>query len=172
MPLLFIAFILTELNVAKEAMLNTTREYQDYSRDFDPHFKWQSFSKDSLLELLNLYSQLLYAVDGFWYLAVQEKISNEQALACDLWVWDRMVRYELNRTTKLLNFQGNDVATLMKAFQVSPWFSSIKSEINMKNRNHAILSVTHCPTLEALEKEGGERVESICGGVEPIIMKN
>ena len=147
------------------------KQYRDYSRKFDPHLNWQSFSKDTLIELLNLYGKLFMAVDGFWYLAVKEIISDEQALACDIWVWEKAIKYELERTTRLMNIEGNDVATLMKALQLSPWFRCLNYEIDMKDSNNGILTVTHCPTLEYLEKEGGERIESICGYVEPKCLK-
>ena len=147
-------------------------EYRDYSREFDPNFSWQSFSKDTLIELLHLYGQLLIGVDGFWYLSVKESISDEQALVCDMWVWERFVRYEFSRTTKLMNIQGKDVAALMKVFQLSPGFSPFKYEINLINSNHGILTVTHCPTLEALEKEGGGRIGTICGKVDPKYYKD
>jgi len=152
--------------------LDTTKEYQDYSRDFDPALSWQSFSKDALIELLRLYGQLFAAVDGFWYLSVKEKISNEQALDCDLWVWEKATRYELSRLTKAMNIQGNDVAALMKAFQLSPWFHFTEYKIDLKNKNHAILTIIRCRTLESLEKEGGDRVEEMCGMVDPLIFGN
>ena len=87
--------------------------------------------------------------------------------------WERQARYEFKQIAKLMNVQGNDVVALMKLFQLSPFFIyNLKYTIDMKNRNHGILTVTHCRTLEALEKEGGEeRIKMQCGKVEPFIFK-
>ncbi|GAI02666.1 unnamed protein product, partial [marine sediment metagenome] len=87
-------------------------------------------------------------MDGFWYLAIKERINNEEAMACDMWVWERQARYEFKQIAKLMNVQGNDVVALMKLFQLSPFFIyNLKYTIDMKNRNHGILTVTHCRTL-------------------------
>ena len=143
----------------------------DYSGEFLPDLKLQDFSHDALVELLRLYSQLYIAMDGFWYLAVMERSGNEEALACDLQAWARVCKYEMAKVTKQLNIQGNDVIALMKAMQVTPWFHKIKCEVSIKNSNSATMTVTHCPTLEALEKEGNGRESEICGMVEPKVMK-
>ena len=139
----------------------------DYSGEFIPDLKFSDFTPDMLSELLKLYSKLYIAVDGFWYLAVKERINNEEALACDIKVWERGSKYELAKITKLLNINGNDVIALSKAMQVSPWFQHIKYKIEFDDKNNATLTVTDCPTLNALEKEGTGREEQICQIVEP-----
>lgn len=143
----------------------------DYSGEFLPDLKLQDFSPDALAELIRLYSQLYIALDGFWYLTLQERTSNEEALACDLQVWEKLCNYEMAKITDHLNIQGNDVIALVKAMQVAPWFHKIKCEVDVKNNNNATLTVTHCPTLEALEKEGGGRESEICRLVEPRVFK-
>ena len=147
------------------------KKLNDYSGEFLPDLKPEDFSHDTLAELLRVYSQLYIAMDGFWYLAVMERSGNEEALACDLLAWEKVCKYEMAKVTKYLNIQGNDVIALMKAMQIAPWFHKIKCEVDIKDSNNATMTVTHCPTLEALEKEGGGRESQICGIVEPKVMK-
>jgi len=144
---------------------------KDYSGEFNPDIKFEDFSKDVLIELLKLYSRLYLAIDGFWYLAIKERVSNEEALLCDIRAWEREVKYEMNRLVKLLKIQGNDVVTLMKALQMVPWFRNLEYSMKIINRNDAVLTITRCPTLEALEKEGEGREETICKLVDAEIYK-
>ena len=86
----------------------------DYSREPIPDLKFTDFSYETLIELLKLYSQFYMALDGFWYLTIKDRLSNEEALTCDIKVWEKMWKYELSRITKLLNIQGNDIAAFAK----------------------------------------------------------
>lgn len=143
----------------------------DYSGEPIPDLELTHFSYDTLVELLKLYSRFYMALDGFWYLTIKERLSNEEALACDINVWDKMGRYELARITKLLNIQGNDVAAFIKGMQISPWFRVIESTFELSDHNNATLTITNCPTLNALEKEGEGRENQICNIVEPRVFK-
>jgi len=144
---------------------------EDYTGEYDPGISFESFSRDTLIELLKAYAKLYAAADGFWYLAVKEKFDNEAALDCDIKVWERGVKYELDRLTKPLKIQGDDVVALMKVFQISPWFQLMDYEVEFKSKDDAVFTVTSCPTLASLEKEGTGREESICNLVEPMIFR-
>ena len=145
---------------------------RDYNRRVLPEIHFEKFSKGTLIELLKLYGKLYLAVDGFWYLAIKERSGNEEALACDFLVWEKASKYELKHLTKLMKIRGNDVATVMKALQIGPWFWNIEHKLEVRNKNHAVLTVTHCPTLTSLENEGKGREDSICNLFEPKFFKD
>jgi len=147
------------------------KELTDYSGKFDPNIKYEDFSKGFLLGLLNAYSEYLLRVDGFWYLTVKERMGDEEAFACDMKVWEKAQIYELETTCKLFKIQGNDVATLMKGLQMSPWMWIYKFNMELENPNHGILTITHCPTLVALEREGQGREQKICQMLEPKLFR-
>ncbi len=144
----------------------------DYSGELLPDLKFSDFSPDTLADLLTLYSKLYLALDGFWYLTVKEKVSNEAALACDLGVLKNVVNYEMVKVTKLLNIEGSDVVAVMKAIQTTPWFRNTEHKIEIENQNTAVLTITRCATLDALEKEGEGRENEICNIVDPIVFKH
>jgi len=145
-------------------------ELIDYSGKFDPEFSYDKFNKDMLLKLLNAYSNYLLRVDGYWYLTVKDKWGNEAALDCDLKVWEKAQIYELKTTTRLFNIQGNDVLTVMKAMQASPWMWIYEYDMDIKNNNHGILTINKCPTLLSLEAEGTGREKPLCQELEPKLM--
>jgi len=138
----------------------------DYSGEFLPELEFSDFSSDTLAELLALYCKLYMALDGFWYLTTKERVGNEGALACDIQTWERHSKYEMAKIAKQLNIQGNDVVAVMKAIQITPWMRQTQFRIEVKNHNNAILTVAHCPTVDALEKEGEGRESEICNIVD------
>ncbi len=91
----------------------------DYSGEFDPELRFEDFSKETLVKLLRVYTKLYQTVDGIWYLSVKERINNRDAVACDLWVWERMYRIEMVRLCKTLNIRRDGVVSLIKALQSS-----------------------------------------------------
>jgi len=130
------------------------KELTDYSGEFDPNIRYEDFSKNSLLELLNAYSDYIRKLDGFWYLMVKDRMGDDEAFACDTNVWEKMYAIEFEMTRKLFKIKGNDVAALMKAFQMSPWTRTYRHSMELQSPHYGILTVTHCPTLLALEREG------------------
>jgi len=141
-------------------------ELNDYSGEILPVLKFSDYSHETLAELTALYCKLYMALDGFWYLSLKERVGNEEALASDMMTWERHCKYEMAKITRQLNIAGNDVITVMKAIQMTPWIRQTEFEIEAKDNNHAVLTVTHCPTLVALEKEGEGRENEICGIVD------
>ena len=147
------------------------KKLSDYGGEFLPNLKLTDFSSDTLAELLKLYAKLYIAMDGIWYLTVKERVGDKEALACDIQTWEKNCRYEMARIKRQLKIRGNDITALMKAFQLCPWCLLMKFDIEIKDKNSALFTVTYCPTLDALEGEGRGREEEICKVVEPKIMK-
>jgi hypothetical protein len=137
----------------------------DYSGKFDPKFSHGKFTRDTLLKLLKLYSQYAHRMDGFWYLTVMDRWGNDEAFDCDVKVWRKYQLYETKVISDLLNIHGEDVVSVMKLIQVTrPAMWTYDYEIDIKNSDHAIFTVSICPTLFAIEKEGTGRERRICQG--------
>ena len=138
------------------------KELRDYSGEFAPDIRFQDFSKDTLAELLRVYSQVIQATDGLWYLAIKERRGDEDAFACDLWAAPRVVGIMVEEVAKLLKIQGKDIPAVMKYLQVAPWLGTYQYKVELKKANQGILITNHCPTLAALEREGEGREKNIC----------
>lgn len=147
-------------------------DLKDYGGEFRPDLTLGDFTINALAELAELYCQLFRVLDGFWYLAVKERLGDKEALACDLKVWEKMCRYEMDRITRTLNIQGNDIVALVKALQIEPLYRQTRYEVALKNKNNAVFTVTYCPILEALEKEGEGRERDICTLVSAEVLRN
>jgi len=145
---------------------------RDYSGEFESNMKLGDLDNSTLAEMAALYGKLYAAMDGFWYLAVKERVGDEEALACDIRAWERACKYEMAKITKLLNIQGNGVEAMMKAIQVTPWLQQTQFHIELIGPGSAALTVTQCPTLNSLEKEGEGRESLVCRVAVPKLFEN
>lgn len=124
--------------------------------------KLENLSRDELIDLVNLSSRMILALDGFWYLSVKELAGNDKALDRDNWVWDKVMKFYVNELAMLLNVQGRDVADYMKVMGPRPEGLLLEERAELLNRNDAIRTVTYCPTIAALEREGEGRDATHC----------
>ena len=142
------------------------KKLDNYSGEFIHDLKPEDFSADALARLVRLYSKLYIGLDGLWYLTLKERMGNEEALACDIQAWEKITRYEMKNITRELDIQGNDVVAFMKGMQLSPWSQRMEHNVKFQGRDKALFTVTSCPTLDALEKEGKGREDQICNIVD------
>ncbi len=119
--------------------------------------KLESLSRDELIDLVKLSSRMILALDGFWYLSVKELAGNDKALDRDNWVWDKVMKFCVDELARLQGVQGRDVADYMKAMHPRPEGLVLEERVEVLNRNDAIRTVTYCPTIVAMEKEGEGR---------------
>jgi hypothetical protein len=138
-------------------------ELADYSGPFNPHWSPEILNREALLRLVKAYSDYIYRMDAAWYMTVKSRSGNDEAFACDRHVWEKKLQaYELKTVTGALNIRGDDVVAVMKYMQATPWASLGERHMDIRNQDHAILTIRTCPTLEALEKEGTGREKLIC----------
>jgi len=142
------------------------RHMEDYRGAFDSKLSYADFGKEVLLEVLKSWAAYIRKLDGTWYLAVKEEAGDDKASACDKTVWQTMEVHDVQMTRRLFNIGGDDVTAVMKALQMSPWALVLEQRFELKHPNLGIWTVTRCPTLLALEKEGEGREERICRGIE------
>ena len=141
-------------------------ELSDYSGEFDPSITYAEFSREFLLEALSAYAAYVRKLDGTWYLKVKDQAGDDAAFACDRQVWDIMEVHDVQMTCKLFRIDSHDVAALLKALQMSPWTWNLEHHFELKSPTCGIWTVTRCPTLLALEKEGEGRESRICQQIE------
>lgn len=141
----------------------------DYSRALIPELRLEDFSQDTLAEIARLYAKLFLGLDGFWYRRVRDRFSEEDALLCDLKTWEDTVRYETVMIRRYLKIKGNDLTALLKTTQLTPWFQLTRSNIELKDKNRAILTVNYCPTVDALENKGEGSENRVCQSICPRI---
>ena len=119
--------------------------------------KLEDIPRESLVGLARLYSRLMMDIDGLWFLSMKDRVGNEEAIACDNWVWGKVVKKMLDDLAQLIGVEGRDVVDFMRVIQATPLHQVVEETMEAHDRNRVTLTVTHCPTLAALEKEGAGR---------------
>ena len=150
------------------------KKLTDYSGEFIPNLRLQDFSKDVLVNLLAEYARAFVAMDGFYHTYLSQRFSIEEAGRVGVEIWQKASALTSRRLRKLLNIQGNDVEAMMKWLQVDPGLCSgvYDYTMDLRSKNHGVLTITKCPTLEYFERQGDGRESIICQGEETILFKS
>jgi len=119
-------------------------------------------SREALLRILKANSVYLRRLDATWYATVMKKRGNELAFECDSEIWEKFINYELDILCEMLNIRGDDVATMVKAVQATPWMRMHNRTFELKGKDCAVITYRNCRTLINLEKEGTHRYKQIC----------
>jgi hypothetical protein len=142
-------------------------ELNNYSGKFDAGLKYEDFSREVLLNTIREYAAYIKRLDGIWYLMVKAEMGDDAAARCDRLVWDKMEVNDARTVCNIFGIDGHDVDALLKTFQMSPCIQNMKYHMESGGGHRGVLTVTHCPTLIALEAEGEGRERRICGEIEP-----
>lgn len=149
------------------------KQLKDYSGKYNPDLKFEDFTKEALIRLLKSYQVSFVGLMGMWNTVNRERTSAEEAFKLDADVYEKMLsKFSLPLVTQALNIQGDDVVTMLKYCQFAPDGAReglYECDYEIKNRNHAIMTFTKCPSLFYFEKKGREKdIISLCGpgGVE------
>lgn len=139
-----------------------TEYLADYSGPFVPDFSHEKLSREALLKILKANSVYLRRLDATWYATIMKKRGNELAFECDSEIWEKFVKYELDVLCRTLNIRGDNVETVVKAVQATPWMRMHNRTFEMPEKNRAVITYRNCRTLLTLEKEGTHRYRQIC----------
>jgi len=150
------------------------KELKDYSGPYVPNLKYEDLSKEVLVKLLRAFSRECNVLPAYWAEEVRKRLGREVERECLLSTWTRIGKYETGWAMEAANIKGNDVETYVKVTQLMGSFAQgyYKYVFDLKNKNHAILTVHYCPAFNALEKQGDfEHLEWVCKVLEEEGMK-
>jgi hypothetical protein len=138
-------------------------EAKDYSGEFNPNLRLTDFSKEALIKLLISTSKAYLGVDGLWTTMMRGKVGDRAAFDLDKEMWfSKGLEHDIKRTVEPMNIEGHDIATLFKYWQVCPSFAVAYTgpppdfrpnvHFELKNKNHGIMTVERCFSLEYFER--------------------
>lgn len=149
-------------------------ELQDLSGPFNPNLEFSDFSKEFLLKLTYEWQWAFLQLDAAWFNQVKNKFSNQWAHECSMEMWLRVETLANPRYAKLAKIPLKNVVDSLKVMQL-PLANTIGGvfpvEYDIRNENHAFMTVKKCPVLEWCEKNDPERIKPMCQVNHPQIMK-
>lgn len=110
--------------------------------------------KEKLIDLMFMHMRNLWAVDGLYFLGIEEMFGAEGATEIDSQVWKVMGKIEARRLKKLLEIEGSDISTLMHALKYSSWSLDLEDKEFIEEKDRAILRNKKCRVQQNRLKKG------------------
>ncbi len=112
---------------------------------------WQ-LSQEELVGLIEAYAKLYTALDGLWFLSVEEEYGHDVATKLDIKVWESLAPREAKRLSDVSKAAEGGIEAVIEALKLRPTFLTKEYEV-IKEGNRAIVRVTKCRSLEAMERD-------------------
>jgi len=100
------------------------------------------FSKQDLIELIKMYSDLFFVMDALWFLTTEEMTDYETALQIDVDVWKKYGRKEAKRLRSLFNVQDSSLETTLEILIRAPFTLQVECHYEMLDKE-AILHIKY-----------------------------
>lgn len=88
----------------------------------DPDRDWlRELSGDELIDAMFMHIRDIFAVDGLYFLGIEEKFGTEAAIEIDERVWRDMAKIEARRLVKTMGVTAEDIPSFMQTLRSSAW---------------------------------------------------
>lgn len=149
-------------------------ELEDLSGPFDANVRFDDFSKKFLIKLVHVWQWAWLQMDTAWFEQVDQRFGHEAAWECDLEMWLHVAQNCNPRYARFANIPLKNVVDSLKVLQLpldNTMGGIFPVHYDIRNENHAIVTVRKCPSLEACEKNAPERIVPMCQVNEPQIIQ-
>ena len=118
------------------------------------HEELERLPKETLMELIKMYSRNWHTCDGLWFSGVEKRFGTEKALEIDIDMWDVSSRVEAGRIKEILRIPENGgLDAVLRTVNFMSWAAKCSYRIE-RRVDTALLTVTSCPPQEARLKSG------------------
>ena len=115
------------------------------------------FSKDELIELIEIYSKDWLAHDGVWFQSIEGKLGMDEAMYHDIEAWRRFTVIEGKRIKEFLKLEERPgVEGLAKALRLRFYSNINRDSIEILDENTLIFTVIDCRVQTARSRKGME----------------
>ena len=112
------------------------------------------FSKDQLIELIEIYSKNWLAMDGVWFQSIERKLGIDEAMFHDAEAWKRFTVIEAKRIKEFLKLPDNSgIDGLAKALRLRFYANINEDKIEIDGNSLTYTSV-NCRVQRARERKG------------------
>jgi hypothetical protein len=110
--------------------------------------------KEKLSDFVFMHLRNMWAVDGLYYLGIEERWGTKQATEVDQFVWEVMGKIEARTIKKLFDINGTTISALMEALQYSGWSMDLEDKEIEITPNKAVLRNIRCRVQNTRLKKG------------------
>ena len=114
-----------------------------------------SLPKETLVDIITMFSKNAIAIDGLWFTDVEQKFGLDTALEIDEWVWGRYGAIEAKRIKQMIKIDEEAIAGLSQALNFQIWSPGIGDyEFPEVTENKVVFNVTSCRPQRARVRDG------------------
>jgi len=110
--------------------------------------------KEQLIELFLLQMRNLWAVDGLYFLGIEEKFGTENATDIDRKVWEVMGKLEARKLKETIKIENNDIPTIMNALKHTSWSLDLENKEIIVEDERGVFRNTNCRVQNTRLKKG------------------
>lgn len=88
----------------------------------------KNIQDEKIADFIFMHLRNMWAVDGLYFLFIEEKFGTEEATEIDSMVWNAMGKIEAKRIRKFFNIKENDINSFMKALEYSGWAMDLEDK--------------------------------------------
>lgn len=104
----------------------------------------EEIPKNKIADFIFMHLRNMWAVDGLYYLGIEERWGTKAATEIDRKVWEVMGKIEARRIKKFFNIIDSDISSFMKALSYSGWALDLENKEIIIEKDKAILRNTKC----------------------------
>ena len=110
--------------------------------------------KEKLADFIFMHLRDMWAVDGLYYLGIEEEFGTEAATDVDRKVWEIMGKIEARKIRNLFDITGDDISSMIKGLQYSGWALDLEDKEIIVEKDHAIVRNVRCRVQNTRLKKG------------------
>jgi len=114
----------------------------------------EAIPKGKIADFIFLHLRNMWAVDGLYYLGIEETQSTEAATEIDRKVWEVMGKIEARRLRKLFDISGSDIPSMIKGLRHSGWALDLEDKEIVVEKDRAIVRNIQCRVQNTRIKKG------------------
>ena len=110
--------------------------------------------KDKMADFIFLHLRNMWAVDGLYYLGIEEDFETKAATEIDRRVWEVMGKIEARRLKAFLNITDDSLPSMIFALKHSGWALDLEDKEIVVEQNRAIVRNVQCRVQQTRLKKG------------------
>lgn len=114
----------------------------------------ENIPQKRIADFIFMHLRNMWAVDGLYYLGIEEDFDTNAATEIDRKVWEIMGKIEARKLKKFLELEGNDIATMMNALRYSGWTLDLEDKEIFVEKDRAVLRNVKCRVQNTRLKKG------------------
>ena len=111
-------------------------------------------TKEKIPEYIFMQLRNLWAVDGLYFLGIEERYGADVATEIDANVWAVMGKIEARKLKEFLGITSTDIPSLMNALQYTTWALDLEDKEIVIQKDHAVVRNVRCRVQNTRKSKG------------------